>query len=217
MRARFFITWVANHIRCPMGRGCYPRLNHWVISIVAGAVCCAPVKWTTLPPAQAAPPAGAETAPGTPTNQKGLVIVALQRGGSLLFVPVTINGKDAGHFVVDTGASNTVIHTELADELKLPKVADATITGAGGSLEATIRQARSFKLGEYEVGRHRIAATDLSVWSQMLGVPIGGLLGQSALASQPFTLDYSAAKITFYDRSTFKPPADGVEQKVKVR
>ena len=51
----------------------------------------------------------------------------LKRGGQLLFVSVRINGKDAGIFVLDTGAGHTVVDTKVADRLNLPTIGQATV------------------------------------------------------------------------------------------
>ena len=139
------------------------------------------------------------------------VAVALEKGGNLLFVPVAVNGRDAGHFIVDTGAANTVIDSKVAESLKLPRLRQVNVVGTGGRSNGWMHNIASMKLGRgqstFEVGRHAVASTDLSEWEKTLGVKVSGLLGYDAFKLLPFTIDYRAATMTFFDRERFTPPS----------
>jgi ankyrin repeat protein/predicted aspartyl protease len=148
-----------------------------------------------------------------PAGKKQLII-DLQRGGHLLFVEVMINGKEAGVFVLDTGAGHTVVDTKVADRLKLLEIGKATVRGTGGSTKGTVRKVRSLRIGEFESGAHILASADLSSWTDTLGVDIAGLLGADVFSALPFSLDYSKQTITFFAREQFKAPANAKAMKL---
>jgi predicted aspartyl protease len=58
---------------------------------------------------------------------------------SLIVVPVTINGRGPYRFLLDTGASTTILSTAIADRLNLPNRRRATLRSAGGNEPSTER------------------------------------------------------------------------------
>src|SRR5687768_4639700 len=80
-------------------------------------------------------------------------------------VPVTdefrINGKDVGLFLIDTGASHTVVDRSVAIRLNLPP--DPTRPrGARAARRWQFVATRSLSLGGMEVANHPVVSADLS-------------------------------------------------------
>jgi ankyrin repeat protein len=135
------------------------------------------------------------------------VVVPFQAVENLPLVKVSLDGKDAGYFVLDTGCSFNVIDRAVAARLGLHQ------TGwlIGASLGAnSLYQAQTLAIGDLVQGPHLFLEQDLQPLAKHLGVPFCGLLGYPLLRQMPFTIDYPARRVTFYDRAAFGPPA-GVE------
>ncbi len=80
-------------------------------------------------PAQAATmPVDATTVPGDPAS----TAVKLREIDSRMTVPVLINGKGPFRFIVDSGATRTVISSRLAAELALPSAGTVPLHSVGG-------------------------------------------------------------------------------------
>jgi predicted aspartyl protease len=111
--------------------------------------------------------------------------------GSLLFVPVTIDGQGPFSFVLDTGASNTTIDAALADELELPETGvEGDVTGVTGDTIGTAVEVESWQLGDVELDASVIVAVDLGGNGEE-GIGVDGLLGSDVLSGFGIvTVDY---------------------------
>lgn len=110
-----------------------------------------------------------------------------------LYAPVRINGFST-QFLVDTGATHTVLSAQFASELGLMDDArqfDGYIRTAGSPIsEAWFVTVESFELdGTRYQGATDMLVVDLSTMSEALGVRVDGVLGMNALVSTRFTLD----------------------------
>ena len=100
---------------------------------------------------------GSLIAVGAPSGQPALELpaghdhetVPLQRAGAWLLARVTINGKDAGLFMVDTGASMTVIDQDAAEKLGL--TAPATRGRMTSGSHSTI-STKAYRIDSLSVG-----------------------------------------------------------------
>ena len=135
------------------------------------------------------------------------VAIPLARGQDLLFVPVRIDGAPAGWFLVDTGATNTLVSAEVADRLKLPVRSRAPAPGSAGLANTDMVAFREMAIGPegrgVTVGPDIAFKTDTAAASGLAGAKIDGILGGALLQELPFTLDWPAATLTFYDRAAF--------------
>ncbi|MDB5457675.1 MAG: hypothetical protein JWP92_3260 [Caulobacter sp.] len=102
-----------------------------------------------------------------------------------LTVQVKINGQGPYAFLVDTGASGSVISRELVDRLNLTAHARTTVHGLAGT-----QLADTVMIDSVQVGRRTRRNIPMSV---LPGRPIGaiGLLGLEWLGSQGLILDFA--------------------------
>jgi len=75
--------------------------------------------------------------------------IQLSRAGPLLLTRGVIDGQEIGWLVVDTGASGLILDPAVADNLKLPTLANARVNGISGTVPATIHLCRTLALGVY--------------------------------------------------------------------
>jgi hypothetical protein len=150
-----------------------------------------------------------------PAGESG-VAVPLERAGEVLLVPVQINGRDAGRFLVDTGAEGNLIDREVAAELGLPWVWQLKAVGVGGSRPLPVRRVSSMSLGGVALQSHVLGELDFAPVSDGLRVRIGGCLGAASLSRVPVTLDFREATLTFHDPVQFRPPPGAQEHPMRV-
>ncbi len=141
-----------------------------------------------------APPSVGPTNPTqSPAPQPASVDLQVikRNGAALVIAPIVINGKTYA-FVVDTGATATLIDSSYAKVLGLKKTKQAPIpvmgvTGSGSAYLATI--------SHWKIGRAAIPTSTVTVSTIHLGVGIVGLLGSDVLSTfGKVTIDYNAQK-----------------------
>lgn len=109
----------------------------------------------------------------------------------LVMVPAYVNGRGPHAFVLDTGASATVLSPALAAGLGIETVAAEPMTGAGGILEATVGRVGTLSVGGAVLQEVSIVVADfLSELGRVAGEPIEGVLGYNFLRHFRVTVDY---------------------------
>lgn len=149
-------------------------------------------------------------------DQVDKVVLPLQRAGLFLFVPVKLNGQEAGLFWVDTGANVSAIDSAVADRLELPQAATVKIRAVGGGAAAALLEVQSLSVGDVAVGPMLTSGMDLDPMRRISGAPVSGIIGGDVLRHVPFTIDYPASTLTLYDPGTFSPPADVVRSELRI-
>lgn len=153
-------------------------------------------------PAAAAPTAASALAPSAalaPTgDQEGIGFALPMRvvtsvGGTLVFVPVRVNGKGPYEFVLDTGSSNSSVDRSLVRKLGLPQTGERhRVQGVTGSGTVPIVKVRHWALGGVPLRGTSLAVVDL-------GMGVSGLLGSDELRRfGSVTLDFQHNKVFFH-------------------
>lgn len=122
-----------------------------------------------------------------------------ERGG--VIVDARVNGAGPFKFIVDTGASRSIVADDLATALGAPVVAKSEVVGSAGSdMRFVVR------LGSVAVDSARVdallAAVVPAVRLSQLGRGVRGLLGQDFLSAFNYTLDYRRARLTWDEALT---------------
>lgn len=119
-----------------------------------------------------------------------LIIVEGPEGSTLAYVPVTINGEGPFQFALDTGASNSVIDAQLAEDLGLEQVGDARPgVGVGGVAEAVPVGVSAWAIDDVDLGEGTLLAIELGEADRDVGLE--GLLGSDVLSAfGSITVDY---------------------------
>lgn len=114
----------------------------------------------------------------------------------LVIVPVKLNGKGPFHFVLDTGATTTIVGNATAKKLRLvslPGVVGGV--GAGGSFRAGASMLGSLEIGGAKNAHVLVAVTDLRQLSGFAGTTIDGFVGYNVLKSYRVTVDYPKQRV----------------------
>ena len=112
-------------------------------------------------------------------------------------------------FLVDTGASDTLIDRRVAAEHFLPKDGAFNIAAMSGVVTAESSLVKRLELGKLIVNDVSVRILDLSGQSKHLGRQVAGIIGMNVISRYLVTLDYSKPSITFADAD------EGVRPNVK--
>ena len=99
-------------------------------------------------------------------------------------------------FVIDTGASPSILDPLVAQKLHLPQ-SSASIKVVGGSVQAGAAIAPSLGLGPVTRENVPVLIEDLSFYEKVLPMRVDGVIGVDVLGQDAFLIDYGASKIQF--------------------
>ncbi|HYE21707.1 MAG TPA: ankyrin repeat domain-containing protein [Tepidisphaeraceae bacterium] len=145
------------------------------------------------------------------------VTIPLIRAGNYLVVPCSIDGQEAGLFVVDTGATAMVIDTAVADRLRMKKlgVIQARVIGGAGKIPATLYEAGSVSVGGVDAGPRILGTVPLDNLKPFVGDQLAGLIGLDMLGQGPIQIDFLERTLTFY--KTLPPEAVAKAAPIQVK
>jgi hypothetical protein len=96
-------------------------------------------------------------------------------GGTLVYVPMKVNGHGPYEFVLDTGSSNSSVDRSLVRRLGLPRTGQQhPVQGVTGSGMVPVVRVHHWTLGGVPMHGTSLSVVDL-------GIGVGGLLGSDEL------------------------------------
>lgn len=124
----------------------------------------------------------------------------IETGRPIITVDTIVNGKGPFNFVVDTGASHTVISNQTAEKLGLNEnspgcceSARRSAQGAGGPVAARTTTVESIRVGDVEVNNIGVALIDL----MSLSKDWDGIIGYTFMKDYRVIIDYSRQQMSF--------------------
>jgi len=125
----------------------------------------------------------------------------IESGRPIITVDAVVNGNGPFNFVVDTGASHTVISNQTAEKLGLngnsPCCCESTTgrsaQGAGGPVAARATTVESVRVGDVEVKNVEVALIDLKSLSNAWD----GIIGYTFMKDFKVVIDYPRQEISF--------------------
>ena len=128
---------------------------------------------------------------------------------NLVLLPVSVNGSQPLPFILDTGASVSVIDRRQSATLRLVSTDGTNVTTGGGSLEAAEISGVTLQIGDLSLSDLKVVAIDLSGLAAGLGQPIAGILGYDIFSRYVVVIDYAAGLVTLHDPGRYVPPGTG--------
>ncbi len=136
------------------------------------------------------------------------VVVPFDLINNLMVIPLSINGSDTLHFILDTGVSSTLI-TELSEEdvitLNYVRTVKISGLGEGESTEAFYSPGNSIEIGK-AVGLEQdvlIMKEDIFHLSSLLGKKVNGLIGYSLFKDFIVELDYREERVILHEHHKY--------------
>jgi predicted aspartyl protease len=125
---------------------------------------------------------------------------------NLILVDVAVNGGERRPFILDTGASGTVVDIAAVEVEPDADLGTVTMRGAGGEEEVRLVKLDSLDLGGARLLGPAVAYVDLAPLRRMIGVDLAGVLGYDFLRNFIVEIDYEDSQVTFYDPASFAEP-----------
>jgi len=124
----------------------------------------------------------------------------IESGKPIITVDTIVNGEGPFNFVVDTGASHTVISNQTAEKLGLNEnspgcceSAELSAQGAAGPVAARTTTVKSIRVGDIEVNNIEVALIDLTSLSKNWD----GIIGYTFMKNYRVVIDYPKQQISF--------------------
>ncbi len=135
-------------------------------------------------------------------NADARLVTTVKEG--LFLTRVRIGDREAGPFLIDTGASALVLDSELAKVVPLSfrgEVYDPKVKQA-----VKLRTLASLEVGPLTFQNTDVVVLDLSATTPLLGERFAGLLGRPFFAHVVVEIDYPAGSIACFDPKTYRLP-----------
>jgi predicted aspartyl protease len=109
----------------------------------------------------------------------------------LILIPTFVNDEGPFIFALDTGASSTVLSSEVAQMLGIESTGIPQMTGAGGAMQGSRGVVRSLAVGNARLENLAVATADfLTMLSQIIKTKLDGIIGYNFLKEFKVTIDY---------------------------
>lgn len=167
-----------------MNRSLHIIISLLLIVLTLGIVSCS---WTCEDVTIAPEAGGSEVfVPTWHSSGEASVVPFLADKTGLLIVRAWIDGV-AGRFLLDTGASATIISSELATRLGL----GVREFSAETNIKQDLMMARvmSFEIGKETYRDFNVAVLDLSHFDRVTNAPVDGIIGVNLLKQSAFSID----------------------------
>ncbi|MDK1474796.1 retropepsin-like aspartic protease [Streptomyces sp. 549] len=163
--------------------------RRWTGRLAAAPVAALLLAGCVVAEERADDPGPAEASPGE-MREVPLRVVE-QDGRTLAFVPVTIAGEGSFLFALDTGASVSVVHEDVADEVGLELTGERrAVSGVIATGEVPVGEVEEWKVGDVPLQPGEVTVIDLGTAAEGSG-GIQGLLGSDVLSGfGSITVDY---------------------------
>jgi predicted aspartyl protease len=112
---------------------------------------------------------------------------------SLVVIPVVLNGHGAYRFLLDTGATHTVLSRAVANQLHVPAGKPQTLITAGGTVPVTLRTLETVQIGNVRMTQVPIAVADFELLHTL---NIDGIIGADYLRQFKISIDYAHRLLT---------------------
>jgi predicted aspartyl protease len=116
--------------------------------------------------------------------------------GTLIVTRGSVGPLTGLNFLIDTGASPTVLDRKLAQRLHLEQ-SPASLSVLDGTANAGWAVAPTVQVGPLQIENLSVAVEDLSFFQKSLNQHIDAVVGLDVLGAMPFEIDYRSNQIHF--------------------
>jgi predicted aspartyl protease len=113
---------------------------------------------------------------------------------ALVLAPVELNGAPARLFVIDTGATTTMLDAQFATALALAPTGRIRVVTSGAAFSAASGRVTDVRIGRASLGHLPVSWTPLDRLRSEDG-RITGVIGQDVLSRNTMTIDYARRQL----------------------
>lgn len=138
--------------------------------------------------------------------ERGPVTIPFDYIGNLIVISARINSGEEAKFIVDTGASQTVIDKTMAQTLGPLTTNTFNVTALAKAVPLSYTKLDKVQIGDLSVENISALVTDLSSFSTSIGQRPGGLIGANILSRFLVTFDFQDKKLVLSDPKNVAVP-----------
>lgn len=128
-----------------------------------------------------------------------------------IIVKARVNDSDDLDFLLDTGASDTIIDRRIAAQYFLAKQGAYDIAAISGMVSAQSSTLKRLDVNGLIVNDLAVRVLDLTPQSRQLGRTVSGIIGMNVIGKFLVTIDYSKPSVVFADAdATLRPKGASV-------
>ncbi len=136
--------------------------------------------------------------------KEGPVTIPFEYLSNEVVVRVTINDSQTLRFLVDTGATQSILDQDVASTLGKFNKSNISMTTGAGSVSMNYMNLNKVAMGDVVLTNVPVAVTSLASFDHLIGARPAGLIGANILKRFLITFDYEKKQLTLRD------PADAV-------
>jgi hypothetical protein len=145
----------------------------------------------------------------------GPVRVPFQYTSGEILVMASINGLPNKLFILDTGATQSIVDTACFHDIMLKPSDEVAITTGSGAMKMGYAQLKTFQIGDIVLDDVSVAIADLSKFAQFLATRPHGLIGANILKRFLITIDYDKQELILQDPDKVKVPEGSIVVETK--
>ena len=151
------------------------------------------------------------------------IVLPFKLINNLIVVKMKVNNSSELNFILDTGLKNTIV-TELSynDTIEIKHASLTTLSGLGGEDPVKVYKStgNTFKFGKIRIENQNLYVMTENVFhiSELLGMPIHGIIGHSVLKDYISDINYVHRRIVLYKSTDydFKPRGKWDEHNIEI-
>jgi len=135
--------------------------------------------------------------------------IPFELSNNFILLQVQVNDSRSLWFILDTGASSSIINAPLVKELSLQTKGKIGGSASGKAIEAELISGVTLSVPGVKVFNQPIAALPIDAVAPLVGKPIGGIIGYDFIKEFVVEVDYAAKVINLYSPTSFKRSVSG--------
>jgi hypothetical protein len=137
------------------------------------------------------------------TGRQGRASIPFDLSGNIIYLRARINNSAPLWFLLDTGASSTVISARRARALGLKSEGKAASGATGGGVEVAYTKGVTFSLAGVKLLNQTVVSIPLDSFEQRVRGNFGGILGYDFISRFVVEVDYVKRVINLYDPQSY--------------
>lgn len=127
--------------------------------------------------------------------RSGPVVVPFKLVANEILLKAKVNGEKELTFLIDTGATQSILDSDVAKSLGIRESGDFNITTGSGAMKMQFMTLNSLRLGDLTMNDISVAVAPLKNFASNLSIKPAGLIGANLLKRFQLTIDYPERKI----------------------
>lgn len=115
-----------------------------------------------------------------------------------------VNGKESGWFILDTGASTSVLSRETTAQLQLAPIGAIPLTSMFGHVAAPVHRLDRFEVGPFSLHRPIVIEMDFSPLNDALGLALTGIIGYDLFSRAIVEIAVAENAVAIFDPSRYQ-------------